>query len=260
MKDAMGDRMKEFYEQPYRTFLTRRTPVIIRVDGKAFHTYTKKEGFERPFDDTFIKLMNQTAIELCKNIQGAKCAYVQSDEISILVTDYDTINTDAWFGYNVQKMASISASIATSAFALKYLDTLVDVNYADPYTKSFPTNIINLDENTIHFPNFDSRVFNIPAREIANYFLWRQQDAVRNSIQAVAQSLYSHKELHGADSDKLQEMIFQKGTNWDDFDYGKKRGRFIVKQEYDKEGVTRSKWDLIETPMQFSAEDFKQWF
>lgn len=265
MKDAMGDRMKEFYEQPYRMFLTRRTPVIIRIDGKAFHSFTKKCGFVRPFDDRFIDLMNETAKELCKQIQGTKCAYVQSDEISILITDYDDIKTDAWFGYNVQKMTSISASIATSAFIKAYLKSRIQTYYDNPDDKEYPTEVINIDvsvgfDRDILLPNFDARVFNIPAREISNYFLWRQQDAVRNSIQAVAQSLYSHNELHGADSNKLQEMIFQKGVNWNDYDYGKKRGRFIIKQQYEKDGAIRNKWDLVETPLQFSPEDFKQWF
>ena len=265
MKDAMGDRMKEFYEQPYRMFLTRRTPVIIRCDGKSFHQYVKKCGFTRPFDDDFIDLMNSTAKELCKQIQGAKCAYVQSDEISLLLTDYDDIKTDAWFGYNIQKMASISASIATSAFIKAYLNNAISTTYANPYQKSFPRSVIELGdaetiEECISFPNFDARVFNIPAKEISNYFLWRQQDAVRNSIQAVAQSLYSQNELHGADSNKLQEMIFQKGVNWNDYDYGKKRGRFITKQQYEKDGAIRNKWELTETPMQFTADDFKQWF
>jgi tRNA(His) 5'-end guanylyltransferase len=114
MKDELGDRMKEFYEDRTRFKLVRRTNTIIRVDGKAFHTYTK--GLKRPFDQGLMDDMDATAEFLCQNIQGAKFAYVQSDEISILITDYDDISTHAWFDGNLQKMSSIAASLATARF------------------------------------------------------------------------------------------------------------------------------------------------
>lgn len=221
MKDALGDRMKEFYEDRTRIFLPRRTFTIIRIDGKAFHTYTK--GLERPFDMQLVKDMDETACYLCKNIQGVKFAFVQSDEISILLTDFEKTTTDAWFDGNIQKMASISASLATAKF-----------NELRPGKLAL----------------FDSRVFTIPsAIEVENYFIWRQQDTVRNSISSVAQSLFSHKELERKNADQQQEMCFQKGVNWNDFNVILKRGRLIVKEEYKKEDAIRSRWTTINPPI-----------
>ena len=112
-KDNLGDRMKG-YEDTFRYYLPKKTNLILRIDGKAFHSYTK--NCKRPFDDNLMDDMNQTAIKLCEEIQGAKLAYVQSDEISILITDYDDIKTSAWFDNNLQKIVSVSASIATAEF------------------------------------------------------------------------------------------------------------------------------------------------
>lgn len=216
-KDSLGDRMKLLYENRTRFQIPGRTYTIIRIDGKAFHTYTK--GLNRPFDEGLIEAMDQTAKFLCKEIQNAKFAYVQSDEISILLVDFEDIKTQAWFDSNIQKMASISASLATGKF-----------------------NQIFKHKDKLAF--FDSRVFQIPSKvEVENYFIWRQQDATRNSIQSVAQSLYSHKELNGKNTNQLQEMIFQKGANWNEYDFGLKRGRLIIKKEIEKEGVIRSYWD-----------------
>lgn len=213
MKDSLGDRMKSNYEDRFRISLPRRSYTIIRVDGKSFHTYTR--GLVKPFDFDFIEDMNKTAIHLCKNIQGAKFAYVQSDEISVLLTDFETETTEAWFDNNLQKMVSVSASLATSAFNRERLNR-------------YPNK--SLDGLEMKWANFDSRVFQIPQMvEVENYFIWRQQDAVRNSISSVAQSLYSAKELHGVNSNDLQELIFKKGINWNDYPNGLKRGRGIIK-------------------------------
>jgi len=220
-KDSLGDRMKEFYENRTRNFLPRRTYTIIRVDGKAFHSYTR--GLIRPFDEKLVNDMDETACYMCKNIQGAKFAFVQSDEISILLTDFEGLTTDAWFDGNIQKMASISASLATAKFN-------------------------ELRPNKIAL--FDSRVFTIPSDiEVENYFIWRQQDTTRNSISSVAQSMFSHRELENKNTDQMQEMCFQKGVNWNDFSAKLKRGRLIVKQDYEKEGTTRSKWVSVEPPI-----------
>lgn len=220
-KDSLGDRMKEFYENRTRNFLPRRTYTIIRVDGKAFHSYTR--GLIRPFDEKLVNDMDETACYMCKNIQGAKFAFVQSDEISILLTDFEGLTTDAWFDGNIQKMASISASLATAKFN-------------------------ELRPNKIAL--FDSRVFTIPSDiEVENYFIWRQQDTTRNSISSVAQSMFSHQELENKNTDQMQEMCFQKGVNWNDFSAKLKRGRLIVKQDYEKEGTTRSKWVSVEPPI-----------
>ena len=220
-KDSLGDRMKEFYENRTRNFLPRRTYTIIRVDGKAFHSYTR--GLVRPFDEKLVNDMDETACYMCKNIQGAKFAFVQSDEISILLTDFEGLTTDAWFDGNIQKMASISASLATAKFN-------------------------ELRPNKIAL--FDSRVFTIPSDiEVENYFIWRQQDTTRNSISSVAQSMFSHRELENKNTDQMQEMCFQKGVNWNDFSAKLKRGRLIVKQDYEKEGAIRTKWVSIEPPI-----------
>lgn len=220
-KDSLGDRMKEFYENRTRNFLPRRTYTIIRVDGKAFHSYTR--GLIRPFDEKLVNDMDETACYMCKNIQGAKFAFVQSDEISILLTDFDGLTTDAWFDGNIQKMASISASLATAKFN-------------------------ELRPNKIAL--FDSRVFTIPSDiEVENYFIWRQQDTTRNSISSVAQSMFSHRELENKNTNQMQEMCFQKGVNWNDFSAKLKRGRLILKQDYEKEGTTRSKWVSVEPPI-----------
>lgn len=228
MKDTLGDRMKEYYEDRTRFSLIRRSYTIIRIDGKAFHTYTK--GLVRPFDDQLIIDMDATAAFLCKSIQGAKFAFVQSDEISILLTDFDELTTDAWFDGNIQKMTSVSASVATAKF-----------NELRPGKLAF----------------FDSRVFQIPFKtEVENYFIWRQQDTVRNSIQSASQSVYSEKELHGKSTDQQQELLFQKGINWNDYPTKYKRGRMILKSNYDKEGAVRTRWDSIEVPTFTQDRDF----
>lgn len=222
MKDQLGDRMKDFYEDRTRYRLARRTNTIIRIDGKAFHTYTK--GLKRPFDSGLMEDMNKTAEFLCQNIQGAKFAYVQSDEISILVTDYDDISTHAWFDANLQKMASIAASLATAKF--NQLRTLRRMTELHEYE------IMRVVEET-KLAMFDARVFQIPYQEeVINYFIWRQQDATRNSISSVAQANFSDKELHGKKTNQMQDMLMlEKGINWNDFSPREKHGSLIRKVE-----------------------------
>jgi len=244
MKDSLGDRMKGYYEARTQSFLPRRTNSMIRLDGKAFHTYTK--GFKRPYDLGLMHVMDNTAIALCERIQGAKMAFVQSDEISIIMTDYDDQQTDAWFDGNVQKITSISASIATAAFNNgMYLDEEI---------------LANMDKVAY----FDSRVFTLPSQiEVVNCFLWRQQDATRNSVSMAAQSMFSHKELHKKNTSEMHEMMFQKGVNWNDYPVGFKRGRAIVKETYLHSGrnkktgemaeTHRSRWVSVEPPI-FSQE------
>lgn len=224
-KDDLGKRMKENYENRYKHFLPRRTYTIIRLDGKAFHTYTK--GLERPFDDKFMNDMDETAIYLCQNIQGVQFTFVQSDEISLLLTDFKKTTTDAWFDGNIQKIVSISASMATAKF-----------NQLRPEETSKGK-----------LAMFDSRVFTIPdPTEVENYFIWRQQDTTRNSIISVSQSLYSHKELFGKNTSDMQEMCFQRGINWNDYDAKYKRGRLIIKS-IDFVNHNRTKWMSIGAPI-----------
>jgi tRNA(His) 5'-end guanylyltransferase len=212
MKDDLGTRMKEQYENRTRYLLPRRTYTIIRLDGKAFHTFTK--GMRRPYDAFLMGMMDKTAEGLVATIQGVQFAYTQSDEISLLLTDFDKPTTDAWFDGNIQKIVSVSASIATAAFNAAYWAYKIQVDKTELWD--------------LKTALFDSRVFTIPdAVEVENYFIWRQKDAVRNSIAMTAQSLYSHKELNGKSSNEQQEMIHQKGQNWNDMPDGFKRGRMI---------------------------------
>jgi len=251
MKDELGDRIKNSYENRTRYYLPRRTYTLARIDGKAFHSYTK--GLKRPFDMDLIEDMDNTAAYLCKNIQGAKFAFVQSDEISILLTDFEAIGTDAWFDGNVQKMASVSASMATAKFNQLRMIRILSYN-------------TGFDFNKIKLAEFDSRVFTIASKEeVMNYFVFRQQDTVRNSISSVAQSLYSHKELNGKNNSEQQEMIFQKGTNWNDLFPKLKRGRFITKVMTEKEAdpnipnsvtTIRSAWVSIECPTFTKEREF----
>jgi tRNA(His) guanylyltransferase len=264
MKDKIGTRMKEQYESRFKNYLVRRCPTILRLDGKAFHTYTK--GLNKPFDQGLIEDMQSTSIYLCENIQGVKCAYTQSDEISLLLTDYETITTDAWFNYEVSKMCSVAASLATAKFnqlrLARYLSELWDSD------NEFILDQFSFKIDTIKLAHFDCRVFQIPDKEeVVNSFIWRQQDAVRNSIQMLAQSLYSQKELHKKNTSELQELCFQKGHNWNNLEFYKKRGSFIIKNTYyndylvtgddSKDGeyimtsdavIIRTKWECIETP------------
>lgn len=220
----IAERMKQ-YESTSHISLLRKTPVIIRIDGKAFHTFTK--DMEKPFSYELSQCMQETAKYLVQNIQGCKLAYVQSDEISLLLTDYETIYTDCWFGYTLQKLVSISASMATMAFNKQWLD--FELNYRDDCLsgdqKSSKINIIE-------YAMFDSRAFNLPQEEVCNYFIWRQQDATRNSIQMVGQSHFSHKELQNKNCNQIQDMLMlNKNINWNDTPTIYKRGFCVYKRK-----------------------------
>lgn len=200
-KDALGDRMKGQYEDRTRYMLPRRTFTILRADGKAFHTFTRHCA--KPHDVRLADAMNAAAVKLCEGAQGSCFAYVQSDEISVVLQDFATITTDAWYDGNLQKMVSVGASLVTAGFNRAYGS-----------------------EDAL----FDCRAFTIPDPvEVENYFIWRQQDAVRNSIQGLAQAHFSHKELHGLSTSALQEKLFQeRGINWNDTPVDQKRGRCIM--------------------------------
>lgn len=215
-KDSLGDRMKSNHENRSKTTLLRRTPVIIRLDGKAFHTFTR--GLQKPYDTILMKTMQETMLYLCANIQGCKIGYTQSDEITLLITDYDTLTTDAWFDYEVQKLCSVSASMATLAF-----------------NKFFEENVLTI-EDTIRYNDkfmkamFDARCFNIPKEEVCNCFIWRQQDTTRNAIQLLGQNYFSSKELHKKTCNDIQDMLMiQKELNFNDERTDFKRGSCCYK-------------------------------
>ena len=252
---AIGDRMKA-YENCYRNYLPNGFDVIIRVDGRAFHTFTK--NFYKPFDTLFMKSMKDTAAKLCKEIQGVKFAYVQSDEISLWL-NYDYENGEQpWFGNNIQKMVSVSASVATlalnRAFALNVIDKMNETDNDDEEAWQMIENYDNISDTA----TFDSRVFILPHEEVANYFLWRTKDMERNSIQMVARSLYSHKELVGKKSADLHELIYQKGQNWNNYPGDMKHGTVVVKHVHSVGDAWRTKWGPMDDAM-FPDSTYDSW-
>ncbi len=206
------------YEVVPQTHLTRRTPVIIRIDGKAFHTFTRcLKGLDpslanTPFSTVMHDTMMFTTMNLVANIQNCVLGYTQSDEISLLLRDYDEHETEAWFDYNVQKMVSVSASIATAAFNQRFSDFRPPLSFKD-------------------FALFDSRVYNVPKEEVANYFIWRQQDASRNSVQMLGRFHFSQKQMHGKNNSQVQDMLMlEKGVNWNDIPSWMKRGACVSRE------------------------------
>ena len=262
--DNLGDRMKT-YENVTRTYLTRRTPVIIRIDGKAFHTFTR--GFVKPFDDILVETMQDTMKYLCENIEGCVLGYTQSDEITLVLCDYKKLTSQAWFNNNIQKMCSISASMATLEFNRKFcenknrwiMDTYDCVHSNEGMLGEWFKIKIAYDGASFHGALFDSRVFNIPKEEVNNCLLWRQQDATRNSIQSVAQANFSHKQLQNKNCSELQEMLFQeKGINWNNIPTHLKRGSCCIKEQYEietEDGVAlRSRW-VIDKEIPIFSQD-----
>lgn len=227
MNDALGQRMKEQYENRTRFYIPRRTYTIVRVDGKAFHTYTRH--LNRPFDEKLVEDMVYAALNLSNEMQNCKVAYVQSDEASFLMTDFSEVTTEAWFNGNIQKIASVSAGLMTAYFMKK-----------------------RGEDGDHRVACFDARVFTIPDRqEVINYFIWRQKDAIRNSLQMLAQSLYSHKELHKKSQADLQEMCFSAGHNWNDLPQHLKSGSIIYSNEGTKE--IRGAFDFVKERERFDS-------
>lgn len=223
----LANRMKD-YEKRNRYYLQKRLPVIIRLDMRAGHTFT--QGFQRPFDEIFMKTMAKTAQYLCENIQNVKMSYQQSDEISLLLVDYKKLNTEQWFDYRVDKLCSISASMATMAFNKVFSEIVTD--YFDGEDEEDERYDFALVEAREKGAMFDARVFNIPREEVTNYFYWRQLDASRNSIQMVGQANFSHKELQYKSCNDIQDMLMtQKGINWNDFPTYQKRGSCVVRNK-----------------------------
>ena len=250
--DDLGNRMKRFYEQIPKTKLMRRTPVIIRIDGKAFHTFTR--GFKRPFDEILIKTMQETTKYLCENIQGCVLGYTQSDEITLVLVDYQRFESSAWFDYEIQKICSISASMATMAFNKFFVKNVkeYDMEWKCGLTpqsieiqKAHYDYIEVLNKAVEKGAMFDARVFNIPKEEVTNCIYWRQLDASRNSIQMVGQANFSHKELHCKTCNDIQDMLMlQKNINWNDFPTHQKRGTCVVRNK-----IVLESNDIIETVM-----------
>ena len=223
----LGDRIKR-YEAVTRYFATQRMPLIVRVDGKAFHTFTN--GMGKPFDANFMTAMVNAARDVAKEMQGFKVAYVQSDEATFCLTDYDNLESQGWFGYNLQKIISVSAAMM-SVNLIKQLGT-----------KKLPV--------------FDSRAFNVPIDDVINTFLWRAKDWERDSLQMYSRSFFPHKELQGKKRSDIHEMLHEIEKNWaKDLTMQEKNGTFILAREegFDIrhdieprfEAIKAAIWDLI---------------
>lgn len=234
--DDLGVRMKTFYEQIPKTKLMRRCPVAIRIDGKAFHTFTR--GFQKPFDEVLIKSMQETMKYLCENIQGCVLGYTQSDEITLILVDYKKLTSSAWFDYKVQKICSIAASMATMAFNKFFADNVEKeiLSNSDKEGNVVDDNLEIIHINHVHSMRkgamFDARCFNIPKEEVTNLVYWRQLDASRNSIQMVGQANFSHKELQNKSCNDIQDMLMaQKSINWNNLPTYQKRGSCCVRNK-----------------------------
>ena len=244
----LAKRMKD-YEKRNRYYLQPRMPVILRLDMRAGHSFTK--GFERPFDEVFIKSMQETAKYLCENIQNCKLSYQQSDEITLLLVDYDKLNTDCFFDYRVDKLCSIAASMATMAFNRAFVKNVEAEShvFTDEWLddENFNPNYKNKELRSLWLAHkkaidkgamFDARCFNVPKEEVTNLCYWRQDDASRNSIQMVGQANFSHKELHKKSRNDIQDMLMtQKGINWNDLPTYQKRGSCCVKKEIENKST-----------------------
>lgn len=237
-KDALGTRMKT-YERAASQILPPRMPVIIRVDGRAFHTYTRK--CVRPWDPQFATIMLRTATRLCEEIQGAELAYVQSDEISILVHGYKKFDSQPWFDNKIQKIVSVAAGIASSSFTYEVC------------SKQATTVALAVSGPAV----FDARAFVLPEADICNYFVWRQKDAIRNSIQSLARSLFSQKKCHKKSSVDLLDMCTREGADWAELPLHQQRGACVVKQREITEVRIPGKMDPIDVPRSVWKVDFK---
>ncbi len=292
-KDSLGNRMKQYYEAIPKIKLMRRTPVIIRIDGKAFHTFTK--GFNRPYDVVLSNAMIKTMKYLCKNVQGCVLGYTQSDEITLVLVDYKELNTNAWFDYEVQKVSSISASMATLAFNqffkeevdyIKFeLDNIFkkkiyierpkydhdidklkeDYNeYVNEFCKRFRYDTLEdakrccekYESSLKKGAMFDSRVFNIPKEEVCNCVIWRQQDASRNSVEMLGRHYFSDKQLFKKNCSDIQDMLMNEhSVNWNDVPTKFKRGTSCYKRVIkDDKGDEHAEW-FIDYEMPILTQD-----
>ena len=257
-KDSLGDRMKENYEKRFKFKLMRRTPVIVRIDGKAFHTWAR--DFNKPFDKVLSNAMDKTMKQLCENIQGCVFGYTQSDEITLVLNDYRTLETSAWFDNEVQKICSVAASMATMYFNSNFADEVQSYYqwvYFNDYQiqENFPkenkynvsyenaVDLIGKYQKKVFTALFDARCFNIPESEVTNCILWRQQDCSRNSVEMVGRTYFSDKELFKKNCSTTQDMLMLKhNINWNDFPVRYKRGCACYKTNISENEGKHSKW------------------
>lgn len=225
----LDERMKK-YEYVTRHYLMCRTPVIVRIDGKAFHTFTK--GMKKPFDHIFMESIQDTMKYLCENVQGCVLGYCQSDEISLLLIDYDTLETSAWFDNNLSKIISITSSLASVYFNQQFYINLVDYRVKNYKSKNRDVEYENrLLANISSLPVFDSRAFNLSKEEVNNYFVWRQQDAIKNAIQMIGRAYFTHKELENKNGQDIVDMLDNIKVNYHSYTTSEKRGTCCIKTD-----------------------------
>jgi tRNA(His) guanylyltransferase len=247
VKDSLGDRMKSQYENRARHYLPRRAYTLVRVDGKAFHTWTR--GLTKPYDLDFMSCMDAAAIELCKQTSGAQLAFVQSDEITVVMTDFSDEGTQAWFDGSQSKIESITASIATMAFNRAVMDHQAHVAVHGDSRKKYP--MVAKEASAL----FDSRAWSMADRiEVINNLIWRQKDSERNSVTMLASHYASHKQLHGKDISARHDAIHAAGDNWNNHPTNFKRGRVIQKFVGEND---RTSWAVNpETPVFTKTPEF----
>lgn len=220
-RDELGDRMKG-YEAETRVVLPAKTWAVVRVDGRAFHTYTR--GLDRPFDIGFQADMDRVAFALVEEIAGAQLAYVQSDEVSVIFSDLGE-RTEPYFGGVIQKIASIAAASASATM-----------------TRLRPDQAPAL---------FDARVFALPsAVEVHNYLVWRQSDCRRNAISMLAHHHVGKSRVVGVSTPERRELLEQAGVVLDDIDLGFRQGRWATRRTVVGPVVYRDKrsGELVELP------------
>ena len=239
---TLGKRMKR-YEEVAESKLMTRCPVIIRLDGKAFHTFSK--GLEKPFDKYLTKTMQDTLLDLCESsISGVVFGYTQSDEITLVLQDYKELNTSAWSNYRVQKMASTSAALATLYFNKNWSKNVENIQYpaSYDYMSKERQQVSDRHYKTYHGKEFtavfDARVFNVPFDDVVNNLIWRQMDSRRNSIQALAQVNFKHKELQKVSAeDLIVKLEKERSVIWEDLPTYNKLGTVCKKFDEDNSWI-----------------------
>lgn len=219
-KTTLGDRMKE-YEASTDFRLNKEYPLVIRLDGAHFHTWTKRDGkLDKPYDKDFMEIMERLTYNLSNEIPNVVYSYTQSDEITLVVFNNLHENSEPWLSNRLEKICSTVAALASVMFNAyvsekRYMDKFKYKNLA----------------------TFDCRVFNVPYDDLPNNILWRTQDAKRNSIQNYARSLYSNKELNFKKTEELKQLMLDKGVNWDEQDPKTKYGT-VVRLNLDEDKKT----------------------
>lgn len=209
MQDDLGDRMKMYEMAEAGRKCMPLLPIVARIDGRSFSKFTS--GLERPYDRRLSELMIDTVKFLVRET-NAVCGYTQSDEIT-LAWYTPTFDSQIIFDGRISKLVSVLASLTTAHFNRR-LPQFLPAEYAEK------------------LPHFDARVWNLPSlEEAANTFLWRELDAIKNSISMAARAHYSHKQLDSKNGAEMQEMLLQKGVNWHDYPDFFKRGTYIQRRK-----------------------------